>query len=276
MEMLSAAGSRVHDVERQRRDAALTRGRIAELSAGTIDKRVLDSAPVKTIDTDLYRGERPRMIGKLPYSKFGYMSGIFLTDVRDYALMYALSGLYGNSGVGVHLMGDEWNSRQPVLYTCQVRGLRFLDLSEDREQERVLKALSLGFYRFLHRALARGELGLFGSLDREWPDAEREIINDSSLFREFIEAMGGKDVINATFRKLEGVLSEYVRSLGFDGVITTDAQPSNHAILVFDPASVRIKSTKLLRKPSIPKLTKEEQESLQRVLERKDSMRTQH
>jgi hypothetical protein len=175
-------------------------------------------------NTVLYRGVRKPGLRQLEYSKRTAITGVYLSRDETYAKKCAVFG------IGFE-MREDWKSRIPVLYRCSVEDMKLLDLSRDS----VESSFSLGLYRLANRLLDPSALEIIRGLDRNWSPEERDFIFDIFKFMKLMGRVNEKNAIAIGHKKLNGIIAEYVYSLGFDGIVDSDCH-----ILILDPEKITI------------------------------------
>lgn len=146
-------------------------------------------------------------------------NGVYFTSDKESAAGYARSRSKGEKGA------------TPMIYQCEVENMKLLDL---RKEENVKKVMS-GFREILSARLNSGEkLG--------W--------NIEGVLREAIDNIDrgniGVGKLKIVTFHFGGQFTEYVRSLGYEGLITFEGGEGNEVgdhdtYLVFDPEKIKVK-----------------------------------
>lgn len=191
-----------------------------------VSGRFIDAITLTIGKATLFRGCRDPDLRSLGFSSLSPIAGVYLSLDEKAAERYALYG------IGVR-MGDGWNSRPPVLYTCEVRDARLLDLSSTADDAEVL---GRGFDRFINTVAYSGSLKALESLRSDWSALEMELLHDRESF---LSSMKGMDhgFMAGSHNDLKGVAAEYISALGADGLLGDDDN-----VIILDPKRVSVLS----------------------------------
>ena len=131
----------------------------------------------------------------------------------------------------------------PIIYETCIENLKLLDLRDNRNFKNIMKGF---FYALRERENSSEFAGPEYSWYRNELADKREIIGSGK--------MRGIDDIQMVTRADSNIFSDYVRSLGYDGLITTEggegeyAHQNHDSYVIFDPEKVKILKEQKIKK----------------------------
>ncbi|MEK7664646.1 MAG: hypothetical protein AAB361_00730 [Patescibacteria group bacterium] len=187
----------------------------------------------------LYHGTSAKGIKKFEKAEETTVGdGIYLTSQAKNAIEYAY--MRAKNPRGSKRLEADGN---PIIYETFVENLKLLDLRKDENLEKVMKGFGLVLWQ---RAKEIGAEIKNSTASNNGLNAYRETLFDVFKFISSGEVKKISDIQKVTLHLEDGLFTNYVKSLGYDGLATVeggegDYMFKNHdSYVIFDPEKVKI------------------------------------
>jgi hypothetical protein len=245
---------------------------LRRFSEGTLPDSFITGHTIDIGEKTLYRGLNVRGLKRFSLSKMGPVDGVYMTEDQKLAERYAKAPHFVNMPLLHELMkrreeagsqgatkGFESFLRQeeignPTVYVCTIRNLHIFNALEELGESPIHELIA-GFVYFLGKG--REDIGGFSAAliatGHEWQNGEKDTVSYPAMLDNAADRMmqsyykdGPSGVLNVFVQKkeLKGVFSEYMHSIGFDGMLYFDNYRDNGeritGMVVLDPGAMEI------------------------------------